>query len=343
MSEIIAKNAEQAVMISVFVFAMMLIIDYLNLLTRGSLAPAARKSKVGQYVFASFLGATPGCLGSFLNVSLYIRGLISFGAITGAMVATSGDEAFVMLSLFPGKALLLFGVLFLLGIAVAWLSDKMVLIFKIKTCEECEIAVLHEPEKCRVLRFGEMVAQFGKMSFERFLFLFVLVFFVFAFAFGLMGPSKWNWMRVTMVSILALSVFIVVSVNDHYLNEHIWEHIAKRHIWRVFLWTFGALLIVGIGMERWNLQSFLKAQMFYVLIFSAVIGIIPESGPHMIFVMMFAKGLIPFSVLVASSIVQDGHGLLPLLSYSIKDSVRVKTVNFVVGILFGGLLYFLGL
>ncbi|MCK4348834.1 MAG: hypothetical protein KAW47_09485, partial [Thermoplasmatales archaeon] len=53
---------------------------------------------------------------------------------------------------------------------------------------------------------------------------------------------------------------------------------------------------------------------FWVLLIASLIAIIPEFGPHLVFVTMFAKGLIPFSVLLASSIVQDGHGMLPLLS-----------------------------
>ena len=44
----------------------------------------------------------------FFNVSFYVHGLISFGTLTGGMIATSGDEAFVMLALFPKQALLLF-------------------------------------------------------------------------------------------------------------------------------------------------------------------------------------------------------------------------------------------
>lgn len=50
--------------------------------------------------------------------------------------------------------------------------------------------------------------------------------------------------------------------------------------------------------------------------------IIPESGPHLIFVMMYAQGLVTFSVLFTTSFVQDGHGMLPLLSYSLKDSIN---------------------
>ena len=34
-------------------------------------------------------GATPGCLGAFMNVSLYVHGMISFGAIVGGTIATS--------------------------------------------------------------------------------------------------------------------------------------------------------------------------------------------------------------------------------------------------------------
>jgi hypothetical protein len=80
-----------------------------------------------------------------------------------------------------------------------------------------------------------------------------------------------------------------------------------------------------------------------MLVLGALIGIIPESGPHLIFVMMYAQGLIPFSVLFTTSFVQDGHGMLPLLSYSIKDSVLIKIFNLVFGLAVGGTLYAIGL
>ena len=72
-----------------------------------------------------------------MNVSLYVHGMISFGAIVGGMIATSGDEAFVMLSQFPGTALALFLLLFILGIFFAWVSDKLVPVLRIVPCESC--------------------------------------------------------------------------------------------------------------------------------------------------------------------------------------------------------------
>lgn len=128
----------------------------------------------------------------------------------------------------------------------------------------------------------------------------------------------------------------------HYLTVHIWKHIFKKHIIRVFLWTFGALLIVNLGLSYWNLELFVKENVVWIGVLAILVGIIPESGPNLIFITLYAKGLIPISVLIANSIVQDGHGMLPMLSYSVKDSVRIKLFNMTYGVLIGGGIYLLG-
>ena len=75
--------------------------------------------------------------------------------------------------------------------------------------------------------------------------------------------------------------------------------------------------------------------MFTILLIAVLIGIIPQSGPHYIFVLMFAQGVIPFSILIANSIVQDGHGAIPLLAESKRSFVVVKFVNLIIGFLVG--------
>jgi len=57
---------------------------------------------------------------------------------------------------------------------------------------------------------------------------------------------------------------------------------------------------------------------------------------------MFANGIVPFSVLLTSSMVQDGHGILPLFSYSVKDALMIKIFNFVSTIATGLPLLLLG-
>ena len=63
----------------------------------------------------------------------------------------------------------------------------------------------------------------------------------------------------------------------------------------------------------------------------------------MVFVMMFANGLVPFSILLTSSIAQDGHGMLPLFSYSVKDALMIKMFNLVFAITIGLPLLIIGI
>ncbi|OPX17597.1 selenocysteine protein [candidate division WOR-3 bacterium 4484_100] len=337
------STLNHALMITVFVFIMMVIVDYMNVLTKGRLTSMMRGQRFRQYTVASFLGATPGCLGSFLNVSFYVRGLLSFGAIVGAMIATSGDEAYVMLAMFPRTALLLFFILFILGIFFAWITDKLVPIFKIIPCEECKLAPLHLDDSecfCFDVSFWK---RFPNVLISRIIVIIISIAFILSLAFNFIGPKSWGWEKISLFVLLIISVAIFTTTPDHYLREHIWHHIFKKHIWRVFLWTLFALLLVQIGLEYWNLSAFVKANPLSILFISAFIGIIPESGPHLIFVTMFAKGLIPFSVLLTSSFIQDGHGMLPLLSYSVKDSILIKLFNIAFGLAVGLLFFGLGL
>lgn len=334
---------KHSLMITVFVFVMMLIVDYLNVITKGKMSVGLKGNRWQQYTIASFLGSTPGCLGAYLNVSFYVHGLMSFGAIVGGMVATSGDEAFVMLALFPKQALLLFVLLFVLGIVLAWLTDKIVALLKIEPCHECEMQEVHTIETCDCFDRDQLAKNFLNISLLRAAFLAAAVLFLLGLTSGIFGPSSWGWKRMTMTILVAISTVIVGSVPDHYLREHIWEHIAKKHLWRVFLWSFFAILIVEVGLSYWNLEAFVKSHMVFVGLIAVLIALVPESGPHLIFVMMFVQGLVPFSVLLASSVVQDGHGMLPMLSYSVKDSLMIKLFNLVYGIVIGLVFYLFGL
>ena len=334
----------RSIVITFFVFVMMLLVDYINVLTKGRMKKAVKGGKARQYTIASFLGVTPGCLGAFMNVSLYVHGLLTFGAIVGGMIATSGDEAFVMLTMFPREALLLFALLFILGIIGAWLADKVAMFFNIVPCEECELQKVHDIDGKHPFQ-PSVLQKFPKLSPIRYGLILIFLAIIVSNLFGIWGPQSWSWEepeRIILISLSLLAVFIIATVSEHYLKEHVMDHIVKKHVWKIFLWTFFALFFVETGLQYWNLDQFVVANMGLILIISALIGLIPESGPHLVFVMMFANGLVPFSILLTSSIVQDGHGMLPLFSYTLRDSVLIKTFNLVFGLAVGALFFFLG-
>jgi len=272
----VIKILKETAQISILVAIMMILVDALNVLSKNKLQNFfINAKKFKQYVLSSFIGAMPGCIGAFTNVSLYIHGLISFGALAGSMIAVSGNEAFVMLAMFPKEALILFFILFIIGIFSGMLIDSFVKKFNISVCKNCK----------------EMRVHIDENNFK------------------------------------------------HYFMEHIWEHIIKNHLWKTALWTLGALAIVEFGLKYLRLEQFTSEYKIAFLFLGALVGLIPESGPHLIFATLFAQSLIPFSVLLTSSIVQDGHGMLPLLSYSFKDSLKIKAFNFIIGLTVGLIFY----
>ena len=83
MLDILTDTITRTFTIAVFVFVVMLLVDYVNVLTRGGLSTVMKRGRFRQYGSAALLGATPGCLGAFMTVSFYIRGVVSFGATVG--------------------------------------------------------------------------------------------------------------------------------------------------------------------------------------------------------------------------------------------------------------------
>jgi hypothetical protein len=152
---------------------------------------------------------------------------------------------------------------------------------------------------------------------------------------GLIAGDAKPWIKTTLLLVISFSLFVVATVPEHFLKEHLWKHIILNHIPRIFFWTFGTLLVFGILMNYINIEAWLSNNLLIVLFISVLVGIIPESGPHFIFVTLFAQGSIPFSILLASSISQDGHGMLPLLAESKYGFLAVKTVNIIAALIIG--------
>ncbi|HPR17268.1 MAG TPA: putative manganese transporter, partial [Candidatus Cloacimonadota bacterium] len=152
---------------------------------------------------------------------------------------------------------------------------------------------------------------------------------------GYIAHEEKDWIRMTLLITTFIGMFIVITVPDHFLEEHLWNHIVKIHIPKIFLWTFGALLVIELLTAHLDIGALLQDNRLIVLLLACLIGLIPESGPHLIFVTLFATGKLPFSILMASSIVQDGHGMLPLLAETKRGFIVVKAINLVVGLVTG--------
>jgi len=326
---------QNSLIITGFVFTMMLLIEYLNVISQGNWQKKLSGSKFGQYFLAIILGMLPGCLGSFTVVSLYTHGVVSFGALTGTMIATSGDEAYVMISMFPEKAIYLTLIIGLLGFLAGILTDLLFKKLKINLKLATHSFDLHENDYCNCLPSKETIENLKNISLQRILLIVILILFIFLVSAGIIAKDEKIWIKASLQISFIFALFVVVTVPDHFLEEHLWNHVLKKHFLRIFLWTAGTLLALYYLQSVLDVNQWIRANTTTLLFLAVLIGLLPESGPHLIFVTLFARGVLPFSILLTSSIVQDGHGTLPLLAVSKRDFVIVKLLNAFIGLIIG--------
>jgi hypothetical protein len=312
------------------VFGAMIFADYLNHITAGRLLKLLKGNRLLGYFVSVILGILPGCAGSFLAVSLYAHGMLSLGAITANMIATSGDESFVMLAQRPDVFLKLNIILFLVAFVTAPIVDMVFRKHSHLCCEtphsSFRLPSDHAPEcfpfspptRIRLFHPARLIIAVVAL----------LVILLLIFHLGIEETEDYILLGV------AIFVFLVCFfTSDTYFSHHILKHIAAQHIWKIALWTIGVLYAIGFLLP--DVEQFIKGSPALVMLFAALIGIVPISGPHLAVFFLFKNGALPFSVLLASSIVQDGHGMLPMFASSVKDSLIIKAINLIVGLIVG--------
>ena len=385
MGHLFVDILRNSVLITGLVVIMMMMIESLNIESKGLVFRGLRRTKFGQVIVAALLGSVPGCMGGFAAVSLYTHRMFSFGALVAMMIASSGDEAFIMLAMIPEQALIIFAVLFVIavlaGVVIDFLADRR----HRKHCqkhdhEDCGIEsgcdagfVVHEDEhKHSHEHSTDLKASASHKSertfgWRRIVMFMGLAIFIAALATGQLGHDhsahthdhtehihencdhhhetkveglninllNEDWMNVLFAGLSVIMLFVLLLGSDHFVEEHMWNHIIRKHLPTIFAWTFGVLLVVGIGLQHIDIDHWISSNTALMILLATVIGIIPESGPHMIFVTLYATGVVPFPVLLASCISQDGHSSIPLLAESKKSFAWAKLINCIVALVAG--------
>jgi hypothetical protein len=369
----------ESLVITGFVFVMMLVVEYLSVLTRGRADRAVARRGSAQKVICAVLGVSPGCLGAYVVSSLYIHRIITFGSLSAAMIATCGDEAFLLLAVAPVKALQLFATLFVTGIVTAVIIDILNKQKPDQTpiSKHAHTAQADLPE-CVPFSRQQLVEQWRHCTPHRGWLTLMLVLFVAGIGTGRLGHTHvgpepahfdtevcheeedhsacqqevaphdhahdhaehaddpaWDWVRVTLLVVGLLGLAIVSTVPNHFLEAHLWKHLVCVHAWRIFLWIVGAILFTHLLVDRIDIGDAIQSHKSPVLLIALLVGLIPVSGPHLVFVSLFAEGVLPFSALLANAIVQDGHGMLPVLAHDRQAFLRLRAIKLLIGLIMG--------
>ena len=427
MLHLLIDTLRNSVLITGIVIIMMMMIESFNLESHSRFFNRVKGSSFRQVLLAALLGSIPGCIGGFATVSLYSRRLLSFGALTAMMIASAGDEAFVMLAMMPDKALWIFALLFVIavfsGIAIDWIMKSRNIVdchpdqstachhHQSTACHHDQSAHCHPdqsahchpersegsgseqrktvtdsslPLRMTTSRIGMTAPQIKmtpqqiapateckedpmtendvqdterrSLTWQRLVLTGAIALFAIALAAGWMEHdhavpetgqihlnllSEW-WMNLIFAILCIVMVVITCFRSDSFIKETLWHHVLQKHLPNIFAWTFGVLLAIGLLSEYIDLNTWVSDNPALMILLAVAIGIIPESGPHLIFVTLYASGLVPLPVLLASSISQDGHSSLPLLAEDKKSFAYAKLLNCLIALIvgFGTLLLF---
>ena len=388
MLHLLIDTLRNSVLITGIVIIMMMMIESFNLESHSRFFNMVKGSSFRQVLLAALLGSIPGCIGGFATVSLYSRRLLSFGALTAMMIASAGDEAFVMLAMMPDKALWIFALLFVIavfsGIAIDWIMKSRNIVGchpersegsgseQRKTVTDSSLPlrmtapqIKMTPQQIGPTAGGKEDAMAEKdgqdterrsLTWQRLVLTGAIALFAIALAAGWMEHehavpetgqihlnllSEW-WMNLIFAILCIVMVIIMCFRSDRFIKETLWHHVLQKHLPNIFAWTFGVLLTIGLLSEYIDLSTWVSDNPALMILLAVAIGIIPESGPHLIFVTLYASGLVPLPVLLASSISQDGHSSLPLLAEDKKSFAYAKLLNCIIALIvgFGTLLLF---
>lgn len=124
-------------------------------------------------------------------------------------------------------------------------------------------------------------------------------------------------------------------------HEHSGFKHSLLHALKVFVWASCIMLAVRIASVYIDLESLVAGKAGVLVLIAVLIGLIPASGPHMVFVTLFAQGILPLPVFLANCIAQEGHAGIPLMASDRKAFIRMKLIKSVLALAIGwaGLLF----
>lgn len=331
---------KQSLTITSFVLVMMLLVDFFNVLGQGAWTQLIRRSAWMQILMAALLGAIPGCLGVYAVVALYSHQLLGFGALLAAMIASIGDEAFLLFSLEPRTGVQLMLILLLLSVSVGGLVQLLTKRKQALNPPPDHLEIHHGHDR-GILSFQHVQATFTSFDWRKVLLLVILALVSVLIASGLGHAHHHDcdthgsilehhhpaWIAVVFLIASLSALLLILFFSPHFVREHVWGHIIKKHFAKIFLWIFGSLLLIYFVSEALDLELWMDANREWLYVIAILVGLLPVSGPHMVFVSFYAMGALPLSVLLVNSIVQDGHGALLLLAENKKAFLLMKGIK----------------
>jgi len=267
----------------------------------------------------SFLGSIPGCGGAIMVMSLFTRGIVSFGAVLAALISTMGDAAFLLIAVKPEAALIILPVTFIVGIISGYIAKPFTKNFlKEKINKSISISDLPKNKTSNkfyklwlfILIPGLILGLINAFNIDANFEIFGMdVILVFSFSAALFCVLLWVLNPLTDIQMASIHENSYRRVVDTTCFVTVWVIISFVLYELINLSTNGAIF-----------ESLILFGPFLPLI-AILIGFIPGCGPQIMITSMYVSGQIPMSAQIGNSISNDGDALFPAIAISAKAAI----------------------
>ena len=298
-----------------------------------------QKNQKLEIPISAFLGVIPGCGGAIMVMSLFTRGVVSFGAVLAALISTMGDAAFLLLATKPQAALIILPVTFCTGIVSGYLVKPFTKNFLQKKINR-----------------DFLITELPKNKTSNKFYLIWFFFLIPGLALGIM--NAFNIETSYLVSDIDIIQFIsfllalycvflwvlnpLTDIQMASIHENSFRKVVDTTCF-VTVWVIISFVIyelINISTQGAIFES-LKYFGPFIPLMAIIIGFIPGCGPQIMITSMYVSGQLPMSAQIGNSISNDGDALFPAIAISPKAAIIATLYSAVPAIFIAYLWYYL--
>ncbi|MTI96422.1 MAG: hypothetical protein FH749_13265 [Firmicutes bacterium] len=346
--DLVIDSAEGAfIEVGVFVGAVLLLFGWVDCRYKGRLVGFIANSKRWQPLLGGLLGLTPGCGGAIFVMPLFFKGSVTFGTVVATLMATMGDSAFVLIVSSPVHWLLVSGLTLFTGVLTGYAVDQAGLGRVILAKYRRQVG--ENPDSAS--GDASVVADRSSLKLVN---VFSIGFWILVSIGLILGILQLMQVDINALAIPGAGLIVgvtgtVISVLVTLWGKHLkfsghgensWSRTLLRNFREtafVTTWVFiGYLLFEFLVLTAGSGDYLVGEQVVEAVLLAAgaasvfiavAVGIIPGCGPQIIFVSLFAQGLIPFAALAANAVSQDGDALFPVLAMDRRSAFWATAIN----------------
>ena len=337
--EILLFSASDAyIAVSSFVGVTLLIFVFLEK-RNFNLQRFIEKNKSYEIPTSAFLGVIPGCGGAIMVMSLYTRGVVSFGSVLAALIATMGDAAFLLIASKPQAALIILPITFLTGIIFGYIVKPFTKNFinKISLKKDLNKNLPKNKIPKNFYSFwlmclipGIILGLLNAFQVEISFYIFGIdLIHSFSFVLAMYCILLWVFNPLTDIQMASIHENSLRRVADTTCFVTVWVIIA-----------FVTYELIDLSTKGLIFDS-LKYFGPFIPLMAIIIGFIPGCGPQIMITSMYVSGQIPMSAQIGNSISNDGDALFPAIAISAKAAIIATLYSAIPAIFIAYLWYYL--